>query len=139
MQWGRSSPGAHVGTAVLNVNKLESASHEQIPTGLGTLNAKSAAQTIMKLPLSDRVWWSRPKNKFEAAVGVLTGLTGVACQNAAVTQATGLQHKQQLGQQALKLVDGTALDCCAFEPALNQAPSHGLQPPYSISPHLRQL
>ena len=52
----------------------------------------------------------------------------MAREDAAVAQAACLQHKQQLGQQPLQLVDGPALDCRALKAALYQAPPHRLQP-----------
>lgn len=55
-------------------------------------------------------------------------LTGVASQDAAVAQAASLQHKQQLGEQPLQLVDGAALHSRALKPTFNQAPPHRLQP-----------
>ena len=54
----------------------------------------------------------------------------MAGQDAAVAEATRLQNKQKLGQQALQLVDGPALDCCAFIASLDQAPPHCFQAPY---------
>ena len=63
--------------------------------------------------------------------GVAAQLTGVAGEDAAVAQAARLQHKQQLGQQPLQLIDGPALHCSALKAALNQAPPHRFQPPCS--------
>lgn len=57
-----------------------------------------------------------------------TRLTGMACQDATVTKAARLQHKQQLGEKGFQLVDGATLDCCGLKATLNQASPHGLQP-----------
>ena len=59
----------------------------------------------------------------------LLQLTGLAGEDAAVAQAARLQHKQQLGQQPLQLIDGPALHCSALKAALNQASPHCFQPP----------
>ena len=52
----------------------------------------------------------------------------MACEDAAVAKAACLQHKQQLGEEGLQLVDGAALDCCGLKATLYQAPPHRLQP-----------